>query len=83
MTMRRSPGDLARIVHDAKNLRLEAVVTHHPISGATFELHSTWPMANHPEPHRMITLTLPPESFANLARVLAEAAAMPGPGRGR
>lgn len=57
-------------IHDAPGYRLEAIATHHPISGTSLELYSTWPRANHPEPHRMITLTLPQESFANLAKVL-------------
>ncbi len=67
---------MKHLIHDAPGYRLEAVVTHHPITGSTFELHSTWPAANHPEPHRMITLTLPTESYAALAKVLEDLAYM-------
>ncbi len=62
------------LIHDAPGYRLEAVVSHHPIAGSTFELYSTWPTVNHPEPHRMITLTLPRESYASLASVFEELA---------
>ncbi len=62
------------LIHDAPGYRLEAVVTHHPITGPTLELYATWPTANHPDPHRMITLTLPAESYAALAKVLDDLA---------
>lgn len=62
------------IIHDAPGFKLEAVVTHHPITGPTVELFSTWPRANHPEPHRLLSLTLPPDSFGRLAEVLSKEA---------
>ncbi len=65
---------MKHLIHDTPGNRLEAVVTHHPITGSTVELHSTWPRANHPEPHRMITLTLPAESYRALAKVLEDLA---------
>lgn len=58
------------LIHDAPGYRLEAVVTQHLIAGTTLELYSTWPKANHPDPHRMIVLTLPPESFVRLGEVI-------------
>lgn len=62
-------------VHDAPGFKLEVAVFHHPISGPTVEIMSTWPKANHPDPHRLLSLTLPPESLIRLARVLEAAAA--------
>lgn len=58
------------VIHDAPGYCLEANVTDHPTTGPSLELLSTWPTANHPQPHRLISLTLPPESFARLADVL-------------
>lgn len=58
------------VIHDAPGYCLEANVTDHPTTGTSLELLSTWPTANHPDPHRLISLTLPPESFARLADVL-------------
>jgi hypothetical protein len=69
---------MKHLILDAPGYRLEAITTYHPITGTSLELYSTWPTANHPEPHRMITLTLPPESFANLAKVL-ETLSQPAP----
>lgn len=59
-------------IHDAPGYKLEATFTCHPITGPTLELHSTWPTANHPEPHRLLSLTLPPESFARFAQFIAQ-----------
>ena len=58
------------VIHDGPGYCLEANVTDHPTTGTSLELLSTWPTAHHPDPHRMISLTLPPESFARLADVL-------------
>jgi hypothetical protein len=63
---------MRHLIHDAPEYRLEAVISHHPISGHTVELFTTWPKANHPEPHKVLSLTLPPESFARLAQVLEQ-----------
>ncbi len=57
-------------VHDAPGFKLDIRVTHDPYAGPTVEFFSTWPRANHPEPHKLLSLTLPPESFAELAKVL-------------
>ncbi len=62
------------VVHDAPGYKLEAVVSHHPISGSTVEIFSTWPEANHPDPHRLLSLTLPPESLLSLAKAFELAA---------
>lgn len=62
--------DMKYLIHDAPGYRLEAVVTRHPITGSTLELYSTWPGANHPDPHRLVTLTLPVESFARFCEVI-------------
>lgn len=61
-------------IHDSANYRLEVVVTNHPITGPNVEFFSTWPKANHPDPHRMLALSLPPESLGRLASVLSAAA---------
>lgn len=62
------------LIHDAPGYKLEAAFTSNPITGLTLELHSTWPTANHPEPHRLLSLTLPPDSFARLAESIAQEA---------
>jgi hypothetical protein len=64
-------------VHDAPGFKLDIRVTHDPYAGPTVEFFSTWPKANHPEPHKLLSLTLPPESFAQLANILREIAAVP------
>lgn len=61
------------IVHDAEGFRLEIVVSQHPVTGATVEFFSTWPKANHPEPHRLLSLTLPADSLQRLADEIAKA----------
>lgn len=62
------------IVHDAEGFRLEIAITHHPITGSTVEFFSTWPKANHPEPHRLLSLTLPAESLKCIAGMMEDAA---------
>lgn len=62
------------LIHDAPGFKLEVVITQHPITGPTVEFVSTWPRANHPYPHRLLSLTLPPESFGRLAEVIADEA---------
>jgi len=57
-------------IHDAPGFKLEVAVSYHPASGHTIEFYSTWPTANHPEPHRLLSLTLPGSSFHRLAKVL-------------
>ncbi len=37
-------------------------------SGTTVELFTTWPKANHPEPHKKLSLTLPMPAYAELGR---------------
>ena len=61
-------------IHDAPGFKLEIAVSHHPISGPTIEIFSIWPRANHPDPHRLLSLTLPPESLIRMAKVLEAAA---------
>lgn len=68
---RRNLGNSQRhLIHSDPAYRLEAAVTHHPITGATVELYSTWPKANHPEPHRLISLTLPEGAFERFRDVI-------------
>lgn len=57
-------------IHDTPGYRLELRATEHPRFGTTLELFTTWPQANHPEPHRLLTLTLPRDAFARLAEAL-------------
>ena len=64
-------------IHDAPGFKLEVAVSHHPISGPTVEIFSVWPRANHPDPHRLLSLTLPAESLIRLAKVLEDAAGTP------
>ena len=66
---------MKHIIHDAPGFKLEVAVSHHPISGPTVEIFSIWPRANHPDPHRLLSLTLPPESLLRLAKALEIAAA--------
>ncbi len=61
-------------VHDAPGFKLDIRVTSDPYVGPTVEFYSTWPKANHPDPHRLLSLTLPRESLRTLADVLARAA---------
>lgn len=61
---------MKNLIHDAPGYRLEATITCHPISGPTLELYDTWPSANHPEPHRKLSLTLPAASLIRLGRLL-------------
>jgi hypothetical protein len=65
---------MKHLIHDAPGFRLEAVITRDPYCGTTVELFSTWPKANHPDPHRLLTLSLPAESFHRLAEVARTAA---------
>jgi hypothetical protein len=65
---------MKQTIHDTPGFRLEIAASQHPISGPTIELFSTWPKANHPDPHRLLSLTLPPESLRQLAKVLARVA---------
>lgn len=65
-------------VHDSASFQLDVKVSHHPNSGTTVEFLSTWPKANHPEPHRLLSLTLPPESLHKLARTIDQAAQAAG-----
>lgn len=65
---------MKHLIHDAPGFRLEVGVTRDAHGNATLEFFSTWPRANHPEPHRLLTLTLPTESFARLAKAAACAA---------
>ena len=67
-------------IHDAPGFKLEVAVSHHPISGPTVEIFSIWTRANHPDPHRLLSLTLPPDSLIKLARVLESAATKPNSG---
>mgnify|MGYP000855259221 CR=1 FL=1 len=62
---------MKHLIHDAPGYRLEVAITH-TSAGPTVEFISTWPMANHPEPHRLLTLTLPPDAFVKLADVLRQ-----------
>ena len=66
---------MKHIIHDAPGFKLEVAVSHHPISGPTVEIFSIWPRANHPDPHRLLSLTLPPESLLRLAKAFEIAAA--------
>ena len=61
---------MKQLIHDAPGFQLTASITHHPICGPTLQLHTVWPTANHPEPHRLLSLTLPPESFVWLAALI-------------
>ncbi len=72
---------MQHLIHDAAGFRLDATVTHHPIAGPTLEIHSTWPKANHPEPHRLLSLTLPVESFLRLAELIAKEVRLPHPAK--
>jgi hypothetical protein len=65
---------MKHLIHDAPGYKLELVVTHHPVSGPTVEFFSTWPRATHPDPHRLLSLTLPNDSLLRLAGAIAEAA---------
>lgn len=71
---------MKHLVHDAAGFQLEVSISHHLICGPTVELFSTWPKANHPEPHRLLSLTLPPESLQRLASVIDRAARAAGTG---
>ena len=67
---------MKHIIHDAPGFKLEVVITQHPITGPTVEFFSTWPRANHPYPHRLLSLTVPPESFGRLAEAIANEASI-------
>ena len=62
------------LIHDAPGFRLEIDVTRDPYCGTTLEFVSTWPKANHPDPHRLLSLTLPQESLLLLAEAIAASA---------
>lgn len=64
-------------VHDAPGFKLDIRVIQNPYAGPTVEFYSTWPNANHPELHKLLSLTLPPESFAQLANILRQNAVLP------
>lgn len=68
---------MKHLIHNAEGFKVEVKVTKHPRIDPTVEFISTWPKANHPEPHKLLSLTLPPESFAQLANILQEMAATP------
>ncbi len=61
---------MTHLIHDAPGFQVSATITHHPTCGPTLQIHTVWPTANHPEPHRLLSLTLPPESFARLAALI-------------
>jgi hypothetical protein len=63
---------LKRVIHSTPEFILEAIATH-GIGGTTVEFFSTWPKANHPEPHRLLCLTLPKESLEALTSFLESA----------
>jgi hypothetical protein len=57
--------------YDTPSLKLDAVVTKSSV-GTTLEIYSTWPGAKHPDAMCKLSMTLPGESFAKLANVLAD-----------
>jgi hypothetical protein len=65
---------MKQTIHDAPGFILEVAVSHHSTTDPTVELFSIWPRANHPDPHRLLSLTLPPESLIRLARAFEAAA---------
>ncbi len=62
---------MEHLIHDAPGFQVSAIITHHPTCDPTLQLYTVWPTANHPEPHRLLSLTLPPESFARLAELIS------------
>lgn len=65
---------MKHLIHDGAGFQVEVAISHHPICGPTVEIFSTWPLANYPEPHRLLSLTLPPHSLRRLAAVIGIAA---------
>lgn len=51
--------------------RLEGVVAEGSDGTKTLELFSTVPGAAHPDPHTLVSVTLPAEGFSRLIRLLA------------
>lgn len=56
-------------IHASAAYRVDAQVTHH-VCGSTLVLTSLWPGANHPEPHKLLTLTLPADDLVKLGKLL-------------
>lgn len=50
-------------------LELTAQVVNHD-DKATLVLDTVWPKANHPYPHRLLTLTLPPDQLRQLGEFI-------------
>ena len=61
-----------KTIHRTHGYVLEALATHHPITGKTVELFQTLPQAQHPRAQRIVCLTLPQTSFSRLAALLTE-----------
>jgi hypothetical protein len=65
------PNIITTTFHDTPALKLDAVVTKSSV-GTTLQIVSTWPGSKYPTPVTNVSMTLPGESFAKLANVLAD-----------
>jgi hypothetical protein len=61
------------IIHDGAQFQLFAQ-SFKSQAGVTADISSVWPLANHPEPHRLLQLTLPKEGWLRLADFAKECA---------
>ena len=70
------PVAVRHVIHELTDphgpgFRLEVGVTRHR-AGTTLDVFTIHPGARVPDPHRKLSLTLPPDAFARLAKVLEE-----------
>ena len=59
--------------HSGPGYRLEINFSHSS-AGTTLDFYTVWPGARVPDPHRKLSLTLPPEAISKLASLIAEQA---------